>query len=139
MKLRDGLLYLIVYGPGYGESVVLRDPAGTWIVIDGCVIDGRSPAAELLREHEAAWSCVILTHPHLDHALGLDRVLEQPGAGPIACAAPAVRRPETWLHSADAETHLREGTVEHVLATIQDRAGCPGSRTVTELHGPSVV
>lgn len=149
MKLRAGLLYLIVYGPGYGESVILRDPAGTWIVIDGCVVDGRSPAAELLREHQAAWSCVILTHPHLDHAIGLDGVLELPGSGPIGCTAPAVRPPQAWLTSADAERHLREGTVGHVLATIHDRwtsrSGCRwemrrgderrwGELTLTVLH-----
>jgi len=46
MNFRKGLLYLIVYGPGFGESIVLRDPAGAWIVVDGCLANGGSPPTE---------------------------------------------------------------------------------------------
>lgn len=79
MKLRDELLYLIVYGPGFGESSVLREPEGSWVVLDGCLARNRSCPAELLAQHGAAWSGIILTHPHRDHALGLDSVLDRPG------------------------------------------------------------
>lgn len=121
MNLRDELFYLIVYGPGFGESVVLRVPGSTWLVVDGCVANGRSPAAELLAQHDATWSGVVLTHPHLDHALGLDSVLDHSGEGPIGCAAPRLRDPRAWQASQDPEKHLREGTVEHVLSVIHDR------------------
>jgi hypothetical protein len=121
MNLQDDVLYVIVYGPGFGESIVLRDPAGTWVVVDGCLAKEKSPTAELLVEHDAEWSGVVLTHPHADHALGLDSVLEQQGGGPIGCAAPRLRDPRTWQASQDPTTHLREGTVEHVLSVIHDR------------------
>lgn len=121
MNLRHDLLYLIVYGPGFGESIVLRDSVGTWIVVDGCLANGKSSPAELLAQHDAAWSGVVLTHPHMDHALGLDSVLEHRGSGPIGCAAPTLRDPEVWQKSQDPEAHLREGAVEHVLSVIQDR------------------
>jgi len=121
VNLRDDLLYLIVYGPGFGESVLLRDPAGTWVVVDGCLTNHKSCPAELLDEHDASWSGVVLTHPHVDHVLGLDRVLERPGAGPIGCAVPKLRAPESWQASLDPDTHLRRGTVEHVLSILHDR------------------
>ncbi|MFH0900777.1 MAG: MBL fold metallo-hydrolase, partial [Pseudomonadota bacterium] len=121
MKLKDGLFYLVVYGPGYGESIVLRDPGGTWVIVDGCLTNGRSPAAEILREHDASWSSVVITHPHRDHALGLDTVLGRPGDGLIGCVAPSVAEPRAWSQTVDGERHVREGTVEHVLAAIHDR------------------
>lgn len=121
MKLRQDLLYVIVYGPGFGESIVIRAPEGEWLVVDGCTANGQSPPAALIAEHDASWSCAVLTHPHLDHALGLDAVLERPGSGPIGCADPRLRAPEAWQSSQDADRQLREGTVEHVLAVIHDR------------------
>jgi hypothetical protein len=121
MKLEPGLLYMIVYGPGFGETIVVREPQGIWVVIDGCLLRGRSPAADLLRRHEASWSCVILTHPHEDHVLGLPEVLECPGEGPIGCVAPRAGDPRGWTRSTDPERHLRQGTMEQVLAMILER------------------
>lgn len=121
MNLRENRFYIVVYGPGFGESIVLREPGGAWVVIDGCLANGKSQPATLLRDEGAAWSCTVLTHPHVDHALGLDAVLAGPGGGLIGCAAPQLADPKTWSRSPDAESHLKHGTVEHVLAAVHDR------------------
>jgi hypothetical protein len=117
----DSLLYLIVFGPRFGESLTLRIPPSTWIVVDGCRMGQLAPAAQLLRDHRARWSCIVLTHAHLDHTLGLDDVLSHDGNGPIGCFAPVVSDPSSWMRSSDPERHLRMGTTEHVLAAIRDR------------------
>ncbi len=48
-ELEDGLLYCIVFGPGFGESILLRNPEHDWVVVDGCRYprkgNGVSPAA----------------------------------------------------------------------------------------------
>lgn len=121
MNLRDGLLYLVVFGPGVGESIVVRAPSGVWIVIDGCTSQGKSFPAECLRDHAASWSAVVLTHRHLDHADGLDAVLDSPGAGLVGCADPRVAEPTSWEGSADAGEQFNMGKVEHVLAAIRKR------------------
>jgi beta-lactamase superfamily II metal-dependent hydrolase len=119
--LRPDLLYVCVFGPGFGESIVFRIPPDTWGVVDGCRAGGDVPAARLLKRHDAEWSCLVLTHPHEDHAAGLDTLLAMAGEGPIGCADPRISPPDAWSSSADPERHLRQGTLEHVMAAIQDR------------------
>ena len=120
-NLRGDLLYLVVFGPGYGESIVVHAPPDTWLVVDGCTVDGDSPVRRLLADSDAAWSCVVLTHPHRDHARGLDMVLAGRGGGPIGCADPRVDDPGRWARSTDPEVHLDYGAVEQVMAVIHDR------------------
>ncbi|WP_238641414.1 MBL fold metallo-hydrolase [Halorhodospira halophila] len=126
LELRDSLLYCIVFGPGYGESILLRTPDQQWIVVDGCRQPGAgsasSPAERLLSEKGARWSAVLLTHPHEDHAVGLDDVLAMEDAsGPVGCCPVALTPSSPWMNSMDAEEHLRRGAMEQVLAAIHDR------------------
>lgn len=124
MKLRDDLFYLIVFGPGFGESIVLRTPEAHWVVVDGCRMpgtgEGHSPAVKLLQQHEAQWSAVVLTHPHLDHAPGLDDVLAHGGNGPIGCFPHPLGLPQSGRAADDPEAAYRAGSVEQVLAAIHD-------------------
>lgn len=75
-------LHLFLFGPGFGESVVLRIPPDTWVVVDSCKVGARVPAADLLAASGAQWSAAFLTHPHEDHAAGLEAVLDQPSKPP---------------------------------------------------------
>ncbi len=127
--LQPDLLYVVLFGPDYGESIVLRIPeeapgGDSWVVIDSLERDDGQgiwrPPLELLGPRER-WSAVILTHPHADHAAGMNAVLNHPGSGPIGCTDLYVEPPEAWMRTDDAETALRLGAVEHALATIQDR------------------
>lgn len=71
---RDDTLFIACFGPGFGESIVIRVPPDNWIVVDGCQENKLSPAVELLDEAEANSRLVLLSHPHLDHVHGLDKV-----------------------------------------------------------------
>lgn len=71
---------IAIFGPGCGESIVIYSPGLGWGVIDSCLqkIEGRqvNPALEYLQEHDVKkLAFVILTHPHEDHYLGLDQIL----------------------------------------------------------------
>ena len=151
LRLRDDLLYSVVFGPGYGESVVVRIPPDEWVVVDSCTVGGRSPALELLSEHQASCSCAILTHPHLDHIGGFDEVMEAFPSAVVGCVSPFTERGVTWWSTADPEERLRKGVLEQVVAAIDDRlANDPnsvwilhsgsarkfGDATLTALHPP---
>lgn len=124
LALEDDLLYCIVFGPGFGESILLRTPGQEWVVVDGCRYprkgNGISPAASMLREREVSWSAVVFTHPHEDHAAGLDEVLAWDGFGPVGCCPVAMDPLGQGTDSLDPERHYRRGSVEQVLSTIQD-------------------
>ena len=115
-QLEEANLHLVVLGPAYGESLCLRIPPCHWIVVDCFQMEGTyTPVDELLRGETVAG--VILTHPHKDHAPGLDRLLEShPGAW-VGCARGWV---EDWsdIDLMDAEALQRSGACEHSLAAI---------------------
>ncbi len=119
--MRGEIKNVIVFGPGYGESVVLRVPPDEWIVIDSLTMEPSeiSPAVETLKAHNARWTGVVLTHRHADHAAGLRALLEAEGTGRIGCVAPYVAPPATWTTSDDAEVHVQSAAVEDALAAIQ--------------------
>ena len=84
--LPDGLLSVVVFGPGRGEAIVVRLPNGTVGVVDGCREPARGdkdplgtgdPVRELIHllgPPRLLFAC--LTHPHDDHYSGLGRLIE---------------------------------------------------------------
>ncbi len=128
--LRDGLLYVVVFGPGYGESIVVRAPPDQWLIVDSLKLEDerKVPMVDMLTAHKASWSAVVLTHPHGDHAAGMTRVLDASGSGPIGCVAPYVERPDNWRSDDDAARQLAAGEVEAALAAIEYRWRDPAQR-----------
>ena len=122
--LAPGLLYIGVYGPGYGESIIIRVPGENgegdkWIVVDGCLVNDQSPAACILEHHNAKGAdCLILTHAHRDHAKGLATVIERGGAGILACADLKTPANKTVIKSRDMTGRQETHTVQHLLMTI---------------------
>ncbi|HSN98456.1 MAG TPA: MBL fold metallo-hydrolase [Candidatus Nanopelagicales bacterium] len=118
MVLAPDTLYVFVFGPVYGESVVLRIPPEHWVVIDGCSSSSFSSyPAELLKHFRAHADVVVLTHPHLDHAKGLDVVLEDWKGAKIGCCEPAVEKVDE-LH-ANLQRSLNGSKMKKVLSRIQ--------------------
>jgi beta-lactamase superfamily II metal-dependent hydrolase len=67
-----------VLNVGQGDSIVVRFPNATWGVVDSNATAGQDPPAlTLLRQNDVdQLAFVCLTHPHDDHYLGLQRILE---------------------------------------------------------------
>jgi beta-lactamase superfamily II metal-dependent hydrolase len=84
-KLAPDRLQVLLLGPGFGESVLVRvpgDPAG-WMVVDSLLSDrrGRAWSAPLsvLEDLGAEPDLVLLTHAHADHAGGMASIVERFG------------------------------------------------------------
>jgi len=93
-KPADNEMEICVFGPGYGESIVVYIPGVGWGIIDSCVtkIEGETiipPLLYLLALLDPPYpplSFVVLTHPHEDHYLGLNHIInEYPGGIERVC------------------------------------------------------
>ncbi len=121
--LEPDLLYMFVFGPGYGESIVLRIPPDDWLIIDSlrCQTsdEDSNPALALLDLHDATIAGIALTHPHTDHARGLIDLLERrrPGS-PVGLANVHLAPNERWRVSQDASVTLDTGAVAAALNRI---------------------
>ncbi|MDR7416880.1 MAG: DNA internalization-related competence protein ComEC/Rec2 [Armatimonadota bacterium] len=71
----DPRLRVVFLDVGSGDSIVVRDPWGRTLVVDGGP-DGRPLVRFLEREGVRRVEVVVLSHPHADHVAGLLPLLE---------------------------------------------------------------
>ena len=107
-QLESAPLSLLVFGPGFGESILIRTPNGSWAAIDSARRQRKAslinPALAALEAYEAHLSLLVLTHPHLDHANGIRDLLERCNHDAvIAAVEPFMRTPSPYAVSIDAD------------------------------------
>ena len=83
---------LTLFGPGYGESVVLHVGAGIWVIVDSCIdAQGTPRALRYVRglglDPAQAVKLVVATHWHDDHIRGMARLIEACDKAKFCCAA----------------------------------------------------
>lgn len=82
-----------LFGPGYGESVVLHLGNGEWAIVDSCRYIGDTEPAPLLYLQDlgvdvsSQVSLVVASHWHDDHIRGISRVFEACKSAKFACPA----------------------------------------------------
>lgn len=107
--LKEAPLSLIVFGPGFGESILIRTPEGRWAAIDSARRARRgqpavNPARALIEELKVDLDLLVLTHPHLDHAKGFRDLLELGGPDCIVAAVePLMREPSPYAIATDPD------------------------------------
>jgi hypothetical protein len=86
-RLAGNRLHVIVFGPGYGESIAVHIPDGGWLICDSLSEPHGTgdfiPAAELLSNRRERAAALVLTHPHDDHVGGFDRLITRFSDGPV--------------------------------------------------------
>ena len=83
---------LTLFGPGYGESIVLHVGDGVWIIVDSSVDGDREPTAlhyieSLGLDPAQAVALIVATHWHDDHIRGMARLVDACSGAAFCCAA----------------------------------------------------
>ena len=139
-------LEVSLFGPGYGESVLLHIGNGQWIVVDSCIGPSGGDAAALTYlerigiNAEQSVVLVVITHWHDDHVRGIRAIVKKCASAKVAISAAFQqdeflnlasvlgRRPlpETGLDELIEVFRLLQersdgALFEHPVAAIQDR------------------
>ena len=128
-------LEITLFGPGYGESIVVHIGNGAWIVVDSCIeAEGMPAALPYLRgigvDPATAVALVVATHWHDDHIRGMARLVAACQNARFSCAAALCR--EEFLaavgtlegrSTSRAGSGLRE--IRDVLTQLGSRASVP--------------
>ncbi len=85
-------LELTLFGPGYGESIVLHLGTNAWVIVDSCIDEDGKPSAlnYLARigvDPAQAVELVVATHWHDDHIRGMAQIVEVCTRAAFCCAA----------------------------------------------------
>ncbi len=124
-QLTDELLHILVFGPGFGESIMVRIPPGEWLIVDALRQHGARPpgvpAATVLHDRGEQAAAIALTHPHLDHTDGFATLLDyRAEGGAVGCLAAHLDLPSRWRGSPDGEEELKQSATEAALQRIFD-------------------
>jgi beta-lactamase superfamily II metal-dependent hydrolase len=136
-----------LFGPGYGECVLVHLGNGEWMVVDSCTEprSRRVPALDYLRSIDvdpaSAVKLIVATHWHDDHIRGLARVLEACPAAEFV-ASQALRHDE-FLVLVDAvearptQQKVTSGVREFgkILDVLDERAAAAGGRRQQKFAG----
>lgn len=81
-----------LFGPGYGESVLVHTGSNNWFIVDSCIeaLSKKPAALEYLRrigvDPTTAVKLVVASHWHDDHIRGLGTVFEACNSAEIVCS-----------------------------------------------------
>ena len=96
---------VVLFGPGYGESIVLHIGFGSWVIVDSCINDAGKPRAleylESIGVNPAQGvELIVATHWHDDHIRGMAKLVEVCSKANFCCAN--ALRTEEFLAAIDA-------------------------------------
>ena len=114
---------LALFGPGYGESIVLHVGGGAWVIVDSCIDGNGKPRAlgyleGLGLDPARAVVLVVATHWHDDHIRGMAALVEACGGADFCCAGALCR--EEFLS---------------IVGALEGRRTSAAGSGVREIHG----
>lgn len=120
-----------LFGPGYGESVLLHIGSNKWIIVDSCIdpFSGSPASLSYLRKINIdpgeAVKLVIATHWHDDHIRGLSTILKECKLAEFVCSVAQRSKEFLTLVSAYGTRLMMESTgvneFYEILTILQQR------------------
>lgn len=132
-----------VFGPGYGESIVLHLGGNEWFIIDSCTYRKEPAALVYLKQLNIdignAVKLVIATHWHDDHIRGLSKIVESCTSAKFVCSIALQNKEFTELLTAYGQRLMVEssGGVDEfrdVLKILKERGAMLKSRYIPIKH-----
>ena len=85
-------LEITLFGPGYGESMVLHTGGGNWTIVDSCIDRDGDPRPlgyprSIGVDPSQAVDLIVATHWHDDHIRGMSRLLKVCERAVFCCSA----------------------------------------------------
>ena len=136
-----------VFGPGYGESILLHLGGNNWFIIDSCIDPLTQEPAPLIYLQEininpsVSIRQVIATHWHDDHVRGLGKILKSCTSAEFVCSD--ALRPEEFnelVASYGVRTMMKSSGVDEfreVMEVLQQRKSQLGKRYITPIFASS--
>lgn len=116
-----------MFGPGYGESLLIHTGNNRWIIVDSCKKSrSSSPAAiEWLRsigvDANEAVTHVVATHWHDDHVRGLGETLEQCASATFVCSSALLSKELIALfEEATQPLHAHSSGVDEIRRVVAE-------------------
>ena len=81
-----------LFGPGYGECILLHIGNGNWVIVDSCFDEQKEPAAltylcDLGSNPAEVVRLIVATHWHDDHIRGMGKLVEVCNNATFCCAS----------------------------------------------------
>lgn len=125
-----------VFGPGYGESVVVHLGNRKWLIIDSCIdrVDGSVPALDYLNNVGANPAedvlLVVGSHAHDDHIAGISKIVSACKTAYFICSRALTEREFAAIVSREIERGdlVRQRAYSEyakIFTTLQDRGRSP--------------
>ena len=100
-----------LFGPGYGESIVLHVGGGAWVIVDSCPGADRLPSAlaylkRIGLDPAQSVHLIVATHWHDDHIRGIAKLVETCGKAAFCCASALCRKEFLAVVDALERRHL---------------------------------
>lgn len=108
---RNDEFEVTLFGPGYGESIVLHVGGGAWVIVDSCLGAERLPSAlaylkRIGLDPAQSVHLVVATHWHDDHIRGIAELVETCGNADFYCASALCRKEFLAVVDALERRHL---------------------------------
>jgi len=95
---KDDEIEISLFGPSYGESILVHLGMNYWIIVDSCIdpISGFPSPLKYLREIKVnprnSVKLIIATHWHDDHIRGLSKIVKECEEAEFICSAAQTRK-----------------------------------------------
>ena len=131
---KRGEFELTLFGPGYGECVVLHAGDGIWAIVDSCIDESGTPRAlryfeDINVDAAEAVRLVVATHWHDDHIRGMAQLVETCEEADFCCAAALCREEFLRISAVLAGHFIAAGSgadeISSVFSQLQEKKTKP--------------